>query len=290
MRKEMIVEKPYVISEELGWVGELPQSNIDTFRESLDENLRRLGKNTIWVSENILRSGLEKKVAQSPVPVISLDDRYIRSGDAYIGMSRGVARIDGRYTSSGYAARVGYNSIIDQLDSLAQQYEGMEVALADDVVFSGEMITDLSDTLQERKIMVRNVIAGIAIGEGMEKILERGIDIQALRIFPEVEDELCERDFTLLRGSGRRITKETNYPGGANVLYFDPRWGDPVSWMSLPEGDEQEFWVQSLRRNRQLFSSDRRADSIGPFVGVSQIGSVGIVLDRLLEEACDGKE
>ncbi|PID29098.1 hypothetical protein CR983_04340 [Candidatus Saccharibacteria bacterium] len=284
------MKKPYVISEELGLAGQINRENIDVFRESLDDNLRNMGKMAVWVNEYTIRTGMEELAEQTSLPVLNLDDRYLRNSDEYIGLSRAVVRRGNKYVSSGYASRVGYSSIDDQIAKITQQYAGKELVLADDVVFSGQMIEDLSNMLEKRNIKVRGVIAGIAIGEGVDRVSRLGVDIEAVESFSDVEDELCERDFTLIRGSGRRSAIEPGCVDGANVLYFDPRWGDPVSWMSLPEGQERSFWLQNLRRNQRLLPPERPASTIGPFVGVSQSGSVGGAINELLDEAENGRK
>lgn len=266
------MEKPYVISAELDLANSstrnIVQANkVEAFRESLDADLRRLGKNTLWVASQDLRQGIQTTIARSPLPIVSLDDRYVESADGFIGISRGVNE---QLNDSGYTPRVDYPSIANQLDSTASL--GREVAVVDDVLFSGEMVSWLSDELARRSVKIGTVICGIAINEGIEKLLTRGIDVQAAQTFDDVEDELCERDFAVVPGSGRRIVDR-----GMNALYFDPFYGRPSTWASIPNAAVNQFASASYVRSIDILQPDLPVASIGKFYGIDQ-GSASQVL------------
>ena len=254
------MEKPYVISAELDLI-DLPfikNNQIDAFRQSLDDDLRIAGKNTLWVPAATLRRGLNQRIAATNLPVVSLDDRYVTSADGKIGLSRG---IDEQLNDAGYVPRVGYDDLSKQLDAVATL--GREVALADDVVYSGEMIAWLADELQQRDVAVRAVIAGIAIREGIEKLETYAIDVDAVTSFDDVEDELCERDFAVVPGSGRRIANL-----GANALYFCTRFGKPSQWASIPTENSPQFAQASYLRSAELLEPNTPLRTIGSFYGI----------------------
>ena len=113
------MEKPYVISAELDLAtADLEQivkrDSIEGFRESLDADLRAMGKETLWVPSNPIRTGLQKAITRTNLPVLSLDDRYVSSADQYLGISRG---IDPLLNDEGYVARCGHPTIENQLPS-----------------------------------------------------------------------------------------------------------------------------------------------------------------------------
>ncbi len=282
--------KPYVISAELDLRDVsanqiVKEGQIDSFRESLDRDLRNMGKETYWVSSGVMQRELGRLAATSPLPLISLDDRYLQSGYR-IGLSRG-SRYDenGLLVDAGYVSRVGYAGLDTQIDQVASRIGKKEVALADDVVFSGEMVERLALELLRRGISLKEVICGIGIGEGVERLTNLGIEVRAGQVFDTVEDELCERDFTLTRGSGRRlIPTSPSYPQGASLLYFDPRFGRPAQWASVPETNTQDFWRNSLVRNRDLLQSDVAMQTIGRVVGFSPDGTIGEAVSTALEE------
>ena len=274
---------PYVISAELDLANaELEQivrpEAIDGFRESLDADLRSMGKETLWVPSSTMQSGLEQVIAQTALPVVSLDDRYVSSADQFLGISRGVKpqrTTDYPLMQSGaplwpttlvddgYVPRRGYPAIDEQLDKVSSL--GKEVLLVDDVLFSGEMVAWLADALRQRGVKIGAVAVGIAIGEGIEKLEAENIEVTASEIFDEVEDEICERDFAVVPGSGRRIESFRS-----NVLYFDAEYGKPEQWASIPGKSVGEFAVRSFGRAAELIAKGTPISALGEFRGVKQ--------------------
>ena len=264
------MEKPYVISEELDIIDAdyIQKNKIDEFRESLDDDLRSMGKNTTWVSSNELRQGMNNIIAKTRLPIASLDDRYVTSADGWIGMSRGV---DGNLNDIGYLPRVGYLSIARQLDEIASI--GDEIVVVDDVVFSGEMICKLKEELQKRNVKIGAVACGILIGEGAEKLQDAGINIEAVRVFDEVDDELCERDFAVVAGSGRRVKSPA-----VNALYICNEFGKPTEWASIPSPYVNEFAYNSYIRSKGLIKPDAEMQDIGRFYGFDSRGNARVTL------------
>jgi hypothetical protein len=271
--KENTMENPYVISAELDLAGnnldqKIKQESIETFRENLDADLRAMGKDTLWVPSSTIKAGLEKAVANTNLPVVSLDHRYVSSGDYYLGISRGVNAL---LNDNGYASRLSYPSIQNQLRGASTL--GGEIVLFDDVLFSGEMVSWLSDSFKSYGVRVGAVIVGIAIREGIEKLEAEGIRVEATEIFEEVEDEICERDFAVVPGSGRRIDSLNS-----SALYFDRDYGKPVSWASLTEDSVEDFCVNSIERSMDLLRPDTPMTALGNFFGY---GTKGTAVDQL---------
>lgn len=253
---------PYVISAELDLANAnleqiVRQERIEGFRESLDANLRSIGKETVWVQSSTMQSGLENALRNTRLPVVSLDERYVTTADEYIGISRGV---DEQLNDVGYVARVGYRPIQEQLGKISAL--GSEIIVADDVLFSGEMITWLADALEQRGVKIGGLVCGIAIQEGIEKLETKNIDVAAIETFDEVEDEICERDFAVVPGSGRRIESVA-----ANALYFDPVNGKPTQWASIPANMVEGFAYDSYMRSADLLQPNLRIADIGNFYG-----------------------
>lgn len=263
-------KRPYVISGEL----DLSDPNIidmnalDGWREDLDNTLRGMGKNTLWVPSDEIRRGMLGRLNNAGLPVVSLDDRYVKGENDfyYIGVSRGA--------DNEYVARVGYPPIEEQLARIANLGE---VVIADDVVFSGDMMEWLAGELKKWGTTIAGVICGIAIGEGAEKLEAAGIGVDPVLIFDEVDDELCERDLVVVPGSGRRM------PGG-NVLYFDPDKGNPTKWASIPALYVRKFGAEAYRLSAELLKPGVRLgdEGIGSFIGLPAQGLAG---PALLERA-----
>lgn len=262
------MEKPYVISAELDLANiELGQiikpENVDRFRENLDRDLRAMGKETLWVPSDVLKNGMECAINRTNLPVISLDDRYVTSAREYLGISRGV---DASLEDVGYVARRNYRPVEEQLKQVANA--GREVVLADDVLFSGEMVAWLADALKNYRVKIGAVIVGIAMREGIEKLAQEGIDVEAVEVFDEVEDEICERDFAVIPGSGRRVGELES-----SALYFDVDNGKPEKWASINAGYTKSFCVSSLVRSINLLQQNVPMQRLGNFVGYGSLGS-----------------
>lgn len=264
---------PYVISAELDLANaELAQivekNNIESFRESLDSDLRAFGKETVWVASSTIQNGLEKAIAKTKLPVLSLDDRYVSSAAQYLGVSRGV---DCLLNDTDYVARCGYLPIERQLAQVARL--GSEVMLTDDVLFSGEMVAWLANSLKPYGVKIGAVVVGVAIQEGIDKLAQDEIEVQATEVFDEVDDEICERDFAVVAGSGRRIEGLD-----ANALYFDTKYGKPTLWASLPVEETKRFCVNSIKRSIDLIKPEVPMAALGRFLGY---GSSGYAVDQL---------
>lgn len=270
------MEKPYIISEELDLLndGYMQRDALNAFRENLDEDLRALGKNTLWVASSEMQKGMTLRANQTKSPTVSLDDRYTKSADEWLGVSRG---IDENLNDIGYVPRVGYPPLDKQLDTVAKT--GKEIVLIDDVVFSGDMVAWLDAELRKRNTKIASVICGIAICGGIQKLNEQGIDVDAVRVFDDVDDELCERDLAVIAGSGRRIEA-----AASNALYFSDRYGKPAEWASVPEGSIADFAARSFRRSASLLTPSISMKDIGSFYGIeSNINAVDVLLQKAAE-------
>lgn len=261
------MNKQYVISAELDrldpdWID---MSALARFRENLEADLNGMGKSPLWVSSNTIQSGLKRKIEVSGLPVVSLDDKYVEAADLYLGFSRGV---DQRLIDTGYVPRVGYRPIANQIDAILPKL-GTEIILVDDVVYSGNMIAWLVDELAKQGVTAKSVICGIAIDEGIDNVAALGIDIDPVISFCNVDDEICERDFAVVPGSGRRIAELA-----ANALYFDNVYGRPTDWASIPAKYAAAFCVNSLERNIQLLKPNIPMQRVGTIFGYEQDGTV----------------
>jgi len=263
----------YVLSAELENCPGLESEGIAAFRESLTADLTEMGEDVEWVAADYLRNGLKELRDQVPLPVITLDGSYYspREEDGFLGISRAVNAED--LTDAGYDARLGCSPLTDQLDRLGERYQGRDVALLDDVLFSGEMAAWVCGELTRRGVNVPLLLCGIAIGEGQERLAARGIETRSVKYYSEVTDQLCERDFTYLPGAGRKVKGSEQ-----NVSYFDSQIGRPGKWASIK--DEASFCVRSIRRNLELLPGDM---SLPNFLGYAA-GTISEVLPAILAE------
>ena len=272
------MEKPYIISEELDLdtysADMVNKSNIGAFRKSLDSDLRAMGKNTLWVPARGMQENLNNRIRTMNLPVLSLDDRYVTATGNYLGISRAINK---NLEDVGYTARNSYADIAQQLDSITPL--GQEIIIADDVLFSGSMVEWLSDELAKQNVKIGAVICGIAINEGIQKMAERGIDVLTWLEYDDVDDEICERDLAVVPGSGRRLKNSPK-----NALYFEPQFGKPEQWASLPAASIDDFCLSSLDRSISLLRPDIPMLSLGSFLGYGTDGSAQNVLAQRIGE------
>lgn len=270
-------KSPFVISAELDLATNTATSSVqpdrlDSFRESLDADLRRMGKNTYWVASGRIARHLDRSARQSSLPVVSLDDRYLGDATHRLGISRG---IDSELNDIGYVPRRGYPALAEQFGRIAAL--GQEIILADDVLYSGDMISWVSENLARVGVTVRGITAGVAIREGVDRLTSQGIDVDAAIIFGNVEDELCERDLAVVPGSGRRIAAQD-----MSALYFDTDNGKPEQWASISPDVARSFCVASLERSLRLIRPETPMQSIGKFTGYNVTGSFSDAIDKRL--------
>jgi hypothetical protein len=231
-----------------------------------------MGKDVLWVESDKLSCGMGKLAAGTTLPIVSLDGRYVQNADSYLGISRA---INSDLSDAGYAPRLGSPPLGEQFGLLGRRYRGQEVVLMDDVLFSGGMVGAVKQELENRGVKVSALLCGIAVGEGKEKLEALGVETESVIEFDAVDDQICERDFTTLPGSGRKVAARP-----LNALYFDDRYGRPEQWASLPLGFAAGFCVASLIRNRRLSKPDVPFPA---FVGYPN-GTTGDVLDSAIAQ------
>jgi hypothetical protein len=140
-----------------------------------------------------------------------------------------------------------------------------------------ELDTWLTDSLRPYGVRIGAVVVGVAIREGIEKLEADGIRVEASEVFEEVEDEICERDFAIVPGSGRRIDSLA-----INALYFDSDYGKPTQWASLEERDSESFCANSINRSMNLLNPNVPMATLGNFLGYSATGNGVAQLEQRL--------
>ena len=270
------MEKPYVISAELdsATAEYINKKNLENARESLDADLRAMGKTTQWVSSTDMRRAIAKSI-DTRLPVVSLEESYVDAPDTRLGISRGV---DSSLRDIGYISRSSsYAPLASQIDQVARL--GNEIQVVDDVVFSGEMLEWLSMELRKRQVTIGRGVCGIAIQEGINKLEELSIPVQAGVVYDDVDDEICERDLFITKGSGRKVKGI-----GVSALYFDQIYGRPTTWASIPAKDEGWFCVNSLERSLTLLDPSVALSRVGSFLGYSSDDSTQQAIQKRLDQ------
>ena len=233
----------YIVSEDISlllktWAEQngyaLPLSLITFLRQKMKMELKRIFGDVVEiVDENLLQQGLKSLCQQTDLPIVSLDRSYVRH-QWQLNINR---TVDTKLNDLGEKERFGHVALTDQIADLKKS-DLRQIALLDDVVFSGNGIIRLIDQLNQEGIEVKSVIAGIVIGEGNDRIAKREIPIWAVRHYAEVIDEVCERDFYPgVPFSGRSVHGQLHNVGAPYIHPF----GKPAEWASIPENQTESF-------------------------------------------------
>lgn len=255
-QREIGGEKPYVVSEDIqivlkkwaenrGFV--LPdQGYFNTLRSRFSEAFRYVFPSFELVSEKTLTDGLSSLVAGTNLLPVSLDRVYFpaengiditRYVDTY-GENKGLGRRSGSETLRQQFERIRANGI-------------KEVALVDDVVFSGDLLIRVSKVLEVCGIQTPVVCAAITVSEGVDKLQATGKTVYAVKTYDSVIDEVCERDFYPgVPLSGRTFASDISY----GVPYIYP-FGKPTNWASIPEYAATLLSTFCLQQTIGLFES-----------------------------------
>lgn len=196
------------------------------------------------ISEKEISDHLNKASSATGLPCISLDPIYF-SGGFSIELTRTVD-LQGR--DKGLQHRVGSQTLLKQLDYLKSQKIN-EVCLIDDVIYSGALMERVIKLLSHVKIKVPIVYAGIGIKMGVDRLLCGGREINCLKTYAEVVDEVCERDFYPgIPYSGRSLIGKEN----VGLPYILP-FGNPYEWASIPTERQEDFSEFCLNQVIKLF-------------------------------------
>lgn len=127
-----------------------------------------------------------------------------------------------------------------------------EIILADDVVFSGNVLKNIINRFNAFGIKVVGIISSICTNESylyFNKNLKYGIKANYI-LEDDVIDQICERDFYFgIAGSGIIIKSENGY---YKAPYFKP-YGNPYERASIPKEYENDFSIGCLNRSIYLW-------------------------------------
>ncbi len=220
--------------------------------------------NVEYLNGRMLRRGVQRLVSKVSVPIISLDHAYCQTSFS-LEMSR---HVSANTKDIGIRARHGSPSLLKQLNLLPKQ----DVALVDDVIYSGELMERVINILSRRGTHVRYVFAAVGVGAGTERIRSMGVRVACVKEYDQVIDEVCERDFYPgIPFSGRSLVNA----GNMGIPYILP-WGKPSEWASIQtkrpyaEGsDEIDISAACIR------------DAINLYQRIERLSGKEITLNRL---------
>jgi len=224
-----------------------PQEFFTQLREKMVAKLTQIFGQVELIGEEILQQGLTDLIKENNWSVISLDRIYVKS-EYNLDLTRVVDKYG---EDTGIQNRGGTLSLTDQLRSIKRSLfikdAPPEVALVDDVIFSGNLLLEVINLLQKEGIKVVHVYAGIGVSQGVGKIRAKGIPVSCVEERENVVDEVCERDFYPGAPLSGRLLEGTHNVG---LPYIQP-YGQPGKWASIPEKFRADFskfcWEQTIQ-------------------------------------------
>jgi biotin operon repressor len=219
-------------------------------RQAMKNQLAKIFGAVEFVPAAALSDGLDALAKRHPWPVVSLDKSYF-FGRWQLEINRAV---DARLNDQPDQPRFGCQSVEKQINVLRRA--GLKVVtLVDDVIFTGQALAKLLHQLQRAGIEVETAIAGIAIKDGIRHLNQHGLEVEAVCVFEEVVDEICERDFYPgVPYCGRLVTNQMVETGAPYLLPF----GQPQKWASIPLEHCAKFSRFCLEQSLELWREIER--------------------------------
>ncbi|MCW1309767.1 MAG: HAD-IA family hydrolase [Candidatus Nanoarchaeia archaeon] len=213
-------------------INRLEDEFLEKFWDFIPDNI---AKESLDAEE--LAEGIKKRISKEELPVITLDDIYIKPEEVSGYLS--ICRItDATGNISGLGPRPGDKSLDQQLEDLTKKFD--KIALVDIGAFGGDTTVEVINLFQSKGIKVGRVYLGVCGQEAIDKIKKMtGVPVTAERIYTFYEwIEL--RDFFGIDG---RKTAD-----GA----IRPYWENLTKWASIPEKNAEDVKKLCIEYNKKL--------------------------------------
>lgn len=225
----------------------IPSSQvIDDVRKSFKTDVDKIFNNDVTIiSEDEM---LEiNNLLSNKTPVITLDKIYVTHDEKNI-FFLDCTRVSG---SDEIVSRKT-ESLEEQVKRMANVLPSKEIVLADDVVFSGKVLTKLINEFKLYGIKVVGIVAAVCANDSyyqFKSMLKDGIKTNYL-MSEYVIDQICERDFYFgVAGSGILMSKEKK----DKAPYFVP-YGNPQERASIPEEHVIDFSKGCIKRSIDIWT------------------------------------
>lgn len=252
--RENIDQRPYVVSADIRLLLEqwakrtgysIPEDNFFTsLRADFSSYMKNIFPGFEMVPENELTVGLRKLIGTNDTTIISLDKTYYPS-DITLDVTR---QIDTSGNNIGLGRRADAPTLLSQFRKF-QKTGNTCVALVDDVIFSGDVLRRIAIALTRLNLNVSSIYAAVGIKEGIDLLRNSGYNVFCVREYPDVIDEICERDFYPGVPLSGRLIDVTNNVGAPYILPF----GKPGEWASIPNERQKPLSQFCIAQTIKLF-------------------------------------
>ncbi len=224
----------------------VPDKNfIEDLRDDFKKECFKAYQNDVnIVSEDAMADCMNKfvDIYKGYLPIVSMDEIYIDCDEKYV-FSLDCTRMTGQDKLVSRLNPLDVDGVGKQVERLAKLFKRCDVnqiILADDVVYSGSVITKILKLFREEDVEVVGVISAISSEDAYIKFnreLKYGLKCGYL-MKEGVIDEICERDFNFgIAQAGMSILVDGKV---YKALYFLP-FGDPIGRASIPEDKAVPF-------------------------------------------------
>src|SRR3989344_7379109 len=165
-----IESKPYVVSADTrgllnNWAREknLTLPSDDYFQGMLKDLEITLGEyfdEVNIVPEDFLRKRINSLIANSPLPVVSLDRAYVDPNqNNLVGFLDATRTVDQNLANTGLGSRALQLSLNRQMDMLVNKLPSRVITLVDDVIFEGKTILQLANDFRKKGVIVDTILS-----------------------------------------------------------------------------------------------------------------------------------
>lgn len=178
-------------------------------------------------------------------PIVSMDEIYVDSDNKQI-FSLDCTRLTGSKDLISRLNPLDKDNVKKQVKKLSDIFKRNDInqiVLADDVVFSGSVIEQISNMFLLNDVFVVGVVTAISTEDAYERFnkeMKLGLKCGYL-MKNDVIDEICERDFYygIAQSGMSKLVNGRIY----KAPYFLP-FGDPIARASVPE-DKADYFSKS---------------------------------------------
>ena len=238
------------------------KSFITDLREDFKkDSIKAYGEEVTIVSEEEMTYYMNKFIDtyKGYLPIVSMDEIYVDCDNKTI-FSLDCTRMTGQKKLVSRLNPLDVNGVANQVEKLSKLFkrcDANEIILADDVVYSGSVIDQISQLFSEEDVNVVGVVAAISSEEAYERFnkqMKYGLQCGYL-MKKEVTDEICERDFYfgIAQSGMSKVINGKVY----KAPYFRP-FGDPIERASVPKENAQSFSSGCVNRSLLLMEEMER--------------------------------